>query len=50
MTPRTKKNTEKVAIFLPPEALEKLREEADKKGSNVSAVIRMIVLDYVGKK
>jgi predicted DNA binding CopG/RHH family protein len=39
------RNTERINIFLPPKLLEELKEEAKEKGINVSALIRMILLD-----
>jgi len=39
------RNTERINIFLPPQLLEDLKEEAREKGINVSALIRMILLD-----
>lgn len=42
---KPKANTEKVSIFLPPELLKDLKEEAEAKGINVSALIRMILLE-----
>lgn len=42
---KPKTNTEKVSIFLSPELLEELKREAEEKGLNLSAYIRMIVLE-----
>ena len=42
---KQKLNTEKVSVFLTIDVLNELREEASKKGINVSALIRMIILD-----
>ena len=39
------RNTERVSIFLPPQLLQDLKEEAKEKGINVSSLIRMILLD-----
>lgn len=44
---RQKEKKEKVIIFLPLEYLEAVREEAEKKGSTVSGLIRMIVMQHV---
>lgn len=50
MSPREKANTERVSTFLPPKHLEALRDEAEQKGTNVSALIRMIILEHLAKK
>lgn len=42
---KPKQNTERINIFLPLALLESLKEEADKKGTNVSSLIRMILLE-----
>lgn len=42
---KQKQNTERINVFLPPELLEELQEEADNKGTNVSALIRMILME-----
>lgn len=50
MSPREKKNTERTYVFLPPEVLESLKNEAEEKGLTVSGLIRMIVLEHEKKK
>lgn len=51
MAPKEKANTERVSTFLSEKHLAALREEAERRGTNVSALIRMIVLEYLsGKK
>lgn len=50
MSPREKANTERVSTFLPEHHLAELREEAERKGTNVSALIRMIILEHLAKK
>ncbi|GEM_PF-1314097 len=50
MSPKKKANTERISTFLPPEALSKLKDEANEKGINVSALIRMIVLEHLAQK
>lgn len=42
---KPKQNTERINIFLPPALLESLKEEAVKKGTNVSSLIRMILIE-----
>lgn len=49
ISPRDKQNTERVNIFLSTEHLEAVRKEADEKGSTVSGLIRMIVIEHLNK-
>lgn len=49
MSPREKANTERVSTFLSASHLEQLREEAEKKGITVSALIRMVILEHLEK-
>lgn len=42
---KPKQNTERINIFLSPSLLESLKKEAEKKGTNVSSLIRMILLE-----
>lgn len=49
MSPRHKENSERINVFLPPDILEKIKEIAQKKRSNVSAVIREILAEYLEK-
>ena len=50
LTARMKQNTERTYVFLPPDILKSLKEEADGKGTTVSGLIRMIVLEHESKK
>lgn len=50
MSPKKKANTERISTFLPPDALSQLKDEADEKGTNVSALIRMIILEHLAQK
>lgn len=50
MSPREKSNTERVSTFLSKEVLDTLKKEADAKGINVSALIRMIILEHIAKQ
>ena len=50
MSPRVKANTERVTTFLSVQHLEALKEEAEQKGTNVSALLRMIVLEHLAEK
>lgn len=47
LSPREKANTERVSTFLSEKHLSELREEAERKGTNVSALIRMIILEHL---
>lgn len=42
---RPKQNSERINVFLPEDLLNDLKKEAEKKGTNVSALIRMILLE-----
>lgn len=50
MSPREKANTERVSTFLSAHHLAELRKEAEEKGTNVSALIRMIVLEHLAQR
>lgn len=50
MAPKQKANTERVSTFLSEQHLLALRKEADERGTNVSALIRMIILEHLAKK
>lgn len=51
MSPRPKANSERANVFFSPEVMEQLRIIAEEKGTSVSGLIRMIVLEYLaGKK
>lgn len=47
MSPRERANTERVSTFLSEKHLAQLRREAEEKGTNVSALIRMIILEHL---
>lgn len=49
MSPRPKANTERTNVFFSPEVMETLRELAKEKGTSVSGLIRMIVLEYLAE-
>ena len=49
MTPRPKANSERTNVFFSPEVMEQLRALAEKKGTSVSGLIRMIVLEFLIK-
>lgn len=44
---KQKENTERINTFVSAETLEKLRREASEKGTSVSGLIRMIVLEHI---
>ena len=48
--PRAKANTKQINVFLPAEAHEQIKKEAQQKGTTVSGLIRMIVLEYLRPK
>ncbi len=50
MSPRPKANTERTNVFFTPEVMDQLRQLAERKGTSVSGLIRMIVLDYLAEK
>lgn len=50
MSPKAKANTERVSTFLSVQHLEALKEEAERKGTNVSALIRMILIEHLAEK
>lgn len=50
MSPRPKGNSERTNVFFSPETMDKLRALASEKGTSVSGLIRMIVLEYLAEK
>ena len=50
VSPKEKANTERVSTFLSKAHLDALKQDAETKGTNVSALIRMIILEYLAKK
>ena len=50
MSPRPKANTVRTNVFFTPEVMDQLRQLAERKGTSVSGLIRMIVLDYLAEK
>lgn len=49
MSPRPKANSERTNVFFSPEVMKRLKEIADSKGTSVSGLIRMIVLEYLAE-
>ncbi len=50
MSPKPKANTERTNVFFSPDVMEKLRNVATEKGTSVSGLIRMIVLEFFAKE
>ena len=50
MSPRPKANSERTNVFFSPDVMERLRAIAVEKGTSVSGLIRMIVLEYLAEK
>ena len=50
MSPRQKANTERTNVFFSKDTMEQLREKATEKGTSVSGLIRMIVLEYLANE
>lgn len=48
--PRKKVNSVRTNVFLSEEAIQELKEIAERRGTSVSGLIRMIVLEYLSKK
>lgn len=47
MSPREKEFTERINIFLSPEVLENLKQQATKRGTNVSSLSRFIITQWL---
>ena len=47
MSPRPKANSERTNVFFSPEIMDDLKKLAEEKGTSVSGLIRMIVLEYL---
>lgn len=50
VSPRPKANSERTNVFFSPEVMERLKTLATEKGTSVSGLIRMIVLEYLAEK
>lgn len=50
MAPKPIANSERTNVFFSPEVMERLRTLAAEKGTSVSGLIRMIVLEYLAEK
>ena len=50
MTPRPKANSERTNVFFSPDVMDQLRALAEKKGTSVSGLIRMIVLEFLAQQ
>lgn len=49
MSPRSKDNSERINVFFSKVILEQLKSEAVSKGTTVSGLVRMIVMDWLKK-
>lgn len=49
MSPKPKANSERTNVFFSPETMDELRKMAQEKGTSVSGLIRMVVLEYLAK-
>ena len=49
MSPREKANSERINVFFSEEVVGELKKIASEKGTSVSGLIRMIVLEYLAK-
>ena len=50
LSPRPKANSERTNVFFSPDVMDRLRTIAAEKGTSVSGLIRMIVLEYLAEK
>lgn len=50
MAPKPVSNSERTNVFFSPEVMDRLRTIAREKGTSVSGLIRMIVLEYLAEK
>lgn len=50
MSPKLKRNSERINVFFTQEIVEWLKKQADLKGTTVSGIVRMIVLEHIGKQ
>ena len=49
MCPKQKKNTERINVFFSEDDIARIRDEAQLKGTTVSGMVRMIVLEYLNR-
>ncbi len=47
---KPKQNTEKIVVYVTPELLEFYKEEAEKRGLNISNLVRMILTERMNDK
>lgn len=50
MAPKPIANSERTNVFFSPEVMERLKTIAAEKGTSVSGLIRMIVLEHLAEK
>ena len=49
MSPKSSQNTERINVFFSPDDLAELKQDAKRRGLTVSALVRMIVLEWMDK-
>lgn len=50
MSPRPKANSERINVFFSDDVIQQLKALAAEKGTSVSGLVRMIVLEFLAKK
>ena len=50
MSPRKKTNSERTNVFFPPDVIKELKRLSEERGTSVSGIIRMIVLEYLSNR
>ena len=50
MSAKPVENTERVSVYIGKEQLEELKIKARERGLNVSSLIRMLIMEYLGNK
>lgn len=50
MSPKEKQYTERINVFFSSEQLEKIKANADRIGINVSAYVRMVVVEKINQE
>lgn len=50
MSPKEKKNTVQIRVFIPPDAYKRMQAEAAEKGTTISGLTRMIILERYSKQ
>ena len=51
MSPKEKSNTVQIRVFIPPHVYEEMKKEAESKGTTISGLTRMVLMErYADKK